>query len=241
MKKRLLIILAIIASFALIATGVILSFPKTQKEKPTQDDYSIKTINSVKVCTNPECEPPMEDYYANMIHKYDSKVLQDAIKKINKTTDDYYKEVIATDMSDANCESLRANNQYSLRILSRYNSYTTDKVITLSVQRTKINICTYEATHMLSETYVYDIENDKLLTVAETKKLLGITEEQIYNAIRASNTKLAKMENVEIETPGKFPDDQIAIFYGTDGYLYVEYFVQELNSYNQAEIGQVEK
>lgn len=235
MKKKVYLIILIIIAIALTVAGLFLLNEPTTEEKtlPTPSDYSLTTLYKTTTCYTKDCEAKSEDSYLKISYNYDSKILQDAITKLNKETEAYYNQVITSTVDNQTC--LNTFNNHSLRIYNTYDSYTTDEIISISIQRTKINLCTNETEPFQVTAYLYDIKEDKMLTTKEVMTKLNISDEDIKNAIMATNATLSQLENLTIETNDTYED--LVIYYGTDKKLYVSYFIPEMNSYFSANIG----
>lgn len=231
-KKQILLI---IIPIVLIVVGVIFTiFPLSKKELPTIKNYGLEETKKIVTCYSPDCKNSIEDIYANMSYDYESDLLQEKIRKINQDTADYYNLVINSTTEEKTCSSIRNYNKHSLRVSNHYHSYTTDQLISISVKRSKINICTDDVEAYQTEAYIYDIAEDKLLSVEETMKTLGITQKDIMEAIENTNKAFAESTGKTIVTKEHY--DDIALFYNTVGKLYVSYFIDEINDYYSAPI-----
>lgn len=234
MKKKIFPIVLMVIGIGLIALGLISTnkiLDKTKKPKKLEG-YDIKETSTLTTCIDENCEYKMEDLYADISYDYDSDTLQKAIKELNENTQKYYK-IAKESTIDASCQATNPSaNQNSLRIKSDYNTYSDGKVITLNIKRTKINICTNEKESFQSENYVYDIEDDKMLSLEETKTKLNITNQDIHTAIKSANENFALEYNITITTREEYTD--IKIYYNTAGDLYLSYYVDELKEYMQA-------
>lgn len=234
MKNKIFPIILIAIGISLIVIGLISTNKILNKAKVPKklEGYDIKETSTLTTCIDENCEYKMEDLYADISYDYDSDILQKAIKELNENTQKYYK--IANESTiDASCQAtIPTANKNSIRIKSDYNTYSDGKVITLNIKRTKINICTNEKESFQSENYVYDIEDDKMLTLEETKDKLNITNQDIHTAIKNANDNFVVEYNTPIITKEEYAD--IKIYYNTAGDLYVSYYVDELNEYMQA-------
>lgn len=235
MKSKIFSIILIVLGIGLITVGIFTNNrqPELKNAPKGINGYTVKEKNVIKTCYDPECQSEKTDLYADISYKYDSKVLQNAIKILNKNTTNFYKVASESTMEDPNCSpEIRAVNKNSIRFSNDYNTYSDGKVITLNIKRTKTNICTREVESMQSENYVYDIENDKMLNIEETMQKLQISKEELNNAIKKSNETLSRITGKQIATKDNYTD--IKIYYNTKGQLYVSYYVDETKEYISA-------
>lgn len=239
MKKNIPIIIVIVLAVLLIGVGVILTTNNDTKKStpPTAENYKLEEYGTITTCYNEDCSAFAGDNYAKITYDYDSKKLQDAIDKINKETEENYSEAKNSTTNDSSCELIKDYNENSIRYSNQYNVYTNDKVVSIAVSRTKINVCTNEYNPRQTEVYIYDFINDKILTLEETMNLLDITYNDIHEDIYATNKELSQLEKVEITTKDKY--DDVVLYYNSVGTLFASYYIEELNVYYSASITKV--
>lgn len=231
MKKVIFIILVIIG-ILLISFGAYYLINNNKKDIPKKlDGYDIVDFATIDTCLDEACENKITDYYSDISYDYDSQVLQDAIKKLNKKTKEYY-ELANSSTRDAECLISPSVNTKGTRISSNYSVYSDGKIITLNIQRTKYNICNNDSESYKPENYVYDTESDKMLSFEEAKEKFSVSDNDILEAIKKTNEVFGSDINMQIETKEKYTD--LSFYYNTIGDLLVSYPVPELNGYASA-------
>ncbi len=227
-KKNKIIIISLV--FLVILAGILIfifSRNNTSKQFFDYPETERKSIENCKV--EEECDIWNIDYYDKLVldKKYD--VLEEKISKINNDTEKYYEMVKKSDTKSDNCSKVKDMYNHSKRVVSNYTNYENSKYVSVSVKRIIYDLCEENLEAKQEETYIYDKNSKKIISQDEFKKKEKITDDEVYEAIKKT-VKIIKDDVPEgIKLEEKY--DDLVLLYGTDGDIYVSFYVKEANAY----------
>lgn len=235
MKKFSIIIIFI--AIGMISLGVFYEFSNKNDKIVDVDTTNIKVelgdTKTINPCIdNANCLPgDIVDYdfltFSSGISEFDS-----VIDKINKDTKKYYNEALSSKSTDSTCASTYKNN---FQFNSDYSLYKSKDYLSVSVIRSKLNLCTRENTPYPRETFIWGIKENKFLSQEEVKEAFGLTDEKINSAIAAnvellnsySDNKIS-FENIDV--------NKIDLFFDHNGKLLISYYSPEKQIYYSTNI-----
>jgi len=228
MKKKILIIIAII-SVCLIVLGIIV-FNFSNNGEP----YELKEKYRIQNCKSDTCPIASDMIFAQMKYNTDISEIKEVVNKVNDDTNKFYKQVINSKMNDKRCNLARGLYKYSESVVSDYNSYTNDGYITFAVKRTVINVCTNETNDLQVKSYIYDRNKKKFISSDILMDQLNISFEQIQVSILGNNYILHKTSKMDFESAIK----DYVLYYDTVGNLIASYYDSKDKLYHTVRINQ---
>ena len=216
MKRKLYIIVCLIGvSFLGIGLYLVLSNDKTK----LSDVGSFELINKkyIKNCLTDNCNVP-DDLYAHLSYNLDNEVINKSLSTMNGNTDYYYEYITGSNFNSCN----PIDYAYERSISNEFYNYINDDYITFSVNRVETNFCTNKKIFLPIEVYIYDREDEKILTQDEFIKELGYTDEAL-NKIVTDYLNNNDKDLVRDSYYGK------ALYYKSDGKLYLSFSCDEEN------------
>jgi hypothetical protein len=230
-KKLIFPIIILIVAVILIVLGILFFTNKDSEEVADNLFYSYPESErkTVKNCKKSDCEIPQEDTYLQLKLNTSYKLLDEKIDSINKDTLEYYNTVSKSNTNGSNCSNVKKIYYHEKRVTTDYFNYENEYYVSIAVQRTEYNLCSNDVTRSQVEWYMYDKENDKLLTQEELIEIEDITQEEINKAITSAIDIINKEEDTEVSLQNDYSD--IVLFYDYDGAILVSFYVPEMKLY----------
>lgn len=225
MKKKFLItILIILISTLILITYTKIHFSKTNNHSQlntTKTEFTkpkIKLIKTEKFCKDEtNCPLYAENIYAQLTFDIKNKEIQQWIDKTNQQTTNYYEEAINSNTETEICNTTKDIYTHRLNTITDYIINIGKEYISLSVKRTKYDLCTKKVNESPYETLLFNIKKNKIITQDDLIKELNLSEELIKNSILQN----ARILNQEI--PLDFNYSNYNLYYNSLNELLVEY------------------
>lgn len=230
MKSRTrIMIVIIIGIILLILIGIILYkvvyFPSNEGEDGKQVNVGHLTVEykTLDNCYDElNCEVPYSDY-ATLSTDISSNRLKNIMDELNTKIDNLYnKSLNSTDMSNAECSNVSNLYQRSIMVENNLITYDNDGVLGLTLLSRETNLCTSISNEEF-DSYLYDIENDKILTNDDIKEKYDITDEIISSTIEANINAINVINGVNYTT--NITD--YSLYIETDGTIGIYYMQPE--------------
>lgn len=223
--KKIGILLIFISAFILLGVGVYLSLD-TKKTPPLKisKNYTLEPITEISICKDKNNCRIQQDNYYKLIYNTDIEILNNIIKKINSDTNKYLEETKKEKANASSCQNVKDLYNYNKMIYTNYYIYQNKDLISITVKRTKEDLCTNFQKEEGSDVYIYSIASKKVLTQKEFRELLRIDDSKIQEAIEQD---IKVQENLSMLPPTeqqeKTEDYQEKLFYNNDGNLLLTY------------------
>ena len=244
MRKKVWIIACI--GLILIISGVIIEccFSKTSSleknsEKKLPSGFSLANIRKIEMCKRKEECGLVDAEFSTLKLNTSVKEISEKIQNINKETEKYYEIANSSIENTSECEGAKKDYQHQFYILTNYQLYQNDEIISIAVNRTIRNLClnTYET--LPYDVLVYDKLAKKVLAVNEVLNSVGYTEEgikeQIINSIQ--NTNLVDDTNITMEDVFvNNGEANYSLYYNEDGFLVLAYQVKNADTFDYKEV-----
>lgn len=162
-----------------------------------------------------------------------NEVLENIIKEENALNNQYYQEFINSTMQDDACKDLLDKYKHSIYPEIIVDVYSNKNISTLSIKRSKLNVCTNEYQTELTKSYIYDYKQKALLTKEQILQQNNLTYDDIVKTIKKSINNIAEVNNVNLSIDNCITENgEIAyeLFYSTDGKLWVDFLFKDLNN-----------
>lgn len=213
MKRKFALIIVLVGVVCLgIGAYLILTNDETisLESEPTFELIDKKYIEN---CLNTGCNVS-NDLYAHLSYSGEVNAIDDALKTMNGNTDYYYDYVITSSFDG--CEVGKDTYTYRKSINNDYYYYINDDYITFAVDRVEKDFCTTLTTVVPTEVYIYDKEEEKILSQDEFQSKLGYSSEELDKLI-TNYLKENNMTGIEESYFAK------ALYYKNDGKLYLSF------------------
>lgn len=206
------------------------------KKNASNFNFELSEANAFKIenCYDKNDKNCMHstNYYYNIVLHGDYPLLQKEVDDINKETKSLYENAKSTltdtdDVSDS-CYAVKDIYRHRVSYGAEYYGYENDDFVTIAIQREEYNFCDNKSYFKQAESYIYDKKDDKIISQDEFKKKLKITDKEINTAIENYVNWLIE-QGEEISLRDTY--DNIVLFYGLDGEVYVSFEISELNGY----------
>lgn len=195
-KKKLIIFVVIILLVSVF--GITIFVIKNNPKKPKEPDKEVKTILSdsedqygfsyvnkkrLDVCKDKDNCNVVEPLVLTL--KSESKIeeVQSIVKQINQKTEEYEKIFENSTTEEPTCQSVQNIYKHSLMPETKYEMYQNENILSMTVFRYQTNLCTREYANIPIEVYVYDKNNNKILTQEEIAANNNITYDYIKEQI----------------------------------------------------------
>lgn len=241
-KNKKKIIVTIIILILLIAIGFFGFTKFSSKEENIENTnfWDYDNTNKIKICkknSTEECQRPIYDIYNLIKIKYDNKVLNKELDRVNKETMELFEETKKSDISDSTCDSVRNKYNYRLSNEIRYANFENDSVISIAVHKVQADLCTEEVKTLSYEVFNYDKEEKRLLTQEEIKEIEQVKDEEIANTIKDATERLSKDEKKEYEIQTDY--SKVLLFYSEGGGLVLAFEIPGTNFYLDNELERI--
>ena len=236
MKKVALIILLL--SVLMVTYGLIYIYQNktSSNEKKVTQGFQLIGTKTVKICQK-KCE--LESMkFSELALDTSIPVILEKINQINSDTKNYY-ELATSDINKIEeCSAVRDKYKHQFYILTNYQLYQNDEIISIAVNRTKRNVCnsTYET--IPYSIIVYDKENKIELTQQDILNKAGYTEETVNQAIINYIENNNKFSDYKINLDDIFIDGKAnySLFYNENGEIVLAFQIRSINTFNYQEI-----
>ena len=238
--KKLGIFLFIIGMI-LIISGLaykITASPNKEEPKKTESPFSLENTRKIKICKkNGSCNLTDQEF-STLKSKTPIKEVQEAIKEINNKTKEYYIMAKSTTTESTMCENVRKDYKYQKYILTNYQLFEDDEIISIAVYRSISDLCidTYET--IPYDIIIYDKKQNKTLTQEDVLNKVGYTSEMINERITTSITTNNSLNDYEIPLEDVFTNGQptYSLFYNEDGNVVMAYQIKKSNTFDYEEV-----
>lgn len=229
---------SIIVGIIMIVSGLIYGYLNQSQSKEKSSPQGFQLVNSKKVemCQG-ECE--LEDTeFATLKLDTSIKEVTEKIDEINSETKTYYE--IANSAINSIPECAEASNRYKHQyyILTNYQLYQNDEIISIAVNRTKRNVCnsTYET--LPYSIIVYDKENKIELTQQDILNKAGYTEETVNQLILNYIENNNNSSDYKINIENVFTDGlaTYSLYYNEQGQIILAFQIRNEQTFNYQEI-----
>ena len=225
-KNNKKIIISVVVLILLIILGIFgfNKFSSKEQEVENKNFWDYDNTNKLKICKKnsfEDCQGPVYDYYDLIKIKYDYKVLNKELERVNKETLRLFEEAKKSDINDSTCDKVRNKYNYRLYNEVRFAPFENDFIISIAVHRKQTDLCTGEHKSLSYEAFTYDIKEKRLLTQEEIREIEQVTDEEIANTIKVATERLSKDENKEYELQNNYND--VILFYSEGGNLIIAF------------------
>lgn len=232
-KRKVIIVVISILIILLVILSVFLAKKYLHSEAYNESKLAYhlddKKIN-LDLCKKDNCiHAGNKLSYPILTLDYKIDSLQNEVEKINKKTEKIYKEDNNSSTSSPTCSKVKDTYKKRYVHTSSFEFFENDKYISLSVQRTKTDFCTDEASTDQAEISIYDKNKKKIISQESFIKNIKISKSNILKAINES------LDNYLMNYPHYDETfTQYKVYYITNGDLVVSYKLPDVNSYNVA-------
>lgn len=216
MKKKFAIIIVFIGIVSL-GIGVYLVLKSYKNEVSDKIIFELIDKKYVENCLNDNCNVP-NDLYAHLSYNSNIDVIDSSLKSMNGNTD-YYYEYVTTSNFDG-CEDKKLNYAYRKSISNEYYNFVSDDYITFAIERVEKDFCSNKTAIMPVESYIYDKNDERMLSQDEFQNKLGYKSKELDEII----TNYLEKNNKEIVQDSYYGK---ALYYKSDGKLYLSFSINE--------------
>lgn len=224
------------ASLLLILIAVcIMIFVTGRKVESSKFNYKLAEKNALKIknCYDENnCWMKPTDYYYTLVVDGDYPALQKKVDKINKDTKNDYENakssVTETAEEGDSCYDVKDIFYHRYSYSRDYYAYETKDLVSVAVQRKEYSLCDDEVSVNQVEAYIYDKKTDKIISQEEFKKREKITDKEVRTAIEAL-VDFTKNQGIDTSLYDNY--DNIILFYGSEGEIFVSFEIAEMNGF----------
>lgn len=212
----------------------IILFIKKDKNQETTTNYNNFKINEdlkIDNCQeNSSCE---ENIIVYPILEYQGKIkeIKKLVNKINKETKSNYQESLNSSLNQESCQLFQYTFAHSIIFDNTLNWYENGGFIAISKISRRQNICQENANTYATSSYIYDKEEQKILTNKELLKKINITESSVLKKIEKNIKSINNNQSTNYKLSNTYQNNQPSynLFYDNEGILMISYLQKENN------------
>ncbi len=230
-KNNILLIVIIIIALIMIGGGVfVLSKKDSGSKEKLFYEFKDDETKVVDICKKEGCGVPSQDKFVFLKVKDNySDIFNNSIKEINEETEKYYNEV----KNSPACSNDVDKFYHSKFVDVQFENYENNYYVSITPIYTITDLCEMKATRPAIKTHIYDKTDQKLLTQEEFIKKIGVSEEEIQQAIKENNELIKEEEKIEIMDQ---TFDDYLLFLVSDGSVNVAYSIEGNDMYYTATV-----
>ena len=244
MKK--IIALAICIGVIMIATGALLEYfypnPKNNESKNSSKEktnsFSLINTKKIEMC-NRKIECGLEKSEFSTLQLDTSfKEVREKVESINENTQNYYKTANTSTMNALECSLAKEEYQKRLYVLTNYQLYEDEWIISIAVNRTIKDLCTDTYQTIPYDVFVYDKKKELVLHPNDLLSNMGYTEDMVNEDIINSINNINATEDYIISIDDVFINGQpnYSVFYNEEGFLVLAYQIKNSETFDYQEV-----